>query len=220
MDVGQLKAHFRRQIDDVQSPYLVDDEAFYAYLNEAQQEACIRANLIRDKSSTFCTIAVTEGKDVYAIHPSIYAIRYASFVDSAGRVTTLAPTSPDEMDQQTPGWREQSDKPKWFIHQDTYIELVNTPSENGTLKLDVYRLPLEDIAGDSDELEIAWVHHLSLLHWVVAKSFSIPDSDLLQPGKAAEYELKFTQVFGHRPSANQRRRQYANTPHRNKVSPL
>lgn len=220
MDVGQLKTHFRRQIDDVLLPYQVDDESFYAYLTEAQQEACIRANLIRDKSSSFCTIPVTAGKDVYVIHPSIYAIRYASFVDSAGRVTTLSSTSADELDHFLANWREQSDKPKWFIHEDTTVELAHSPSENGTLKLDVYRLPLEDIASDGDELEIAWSHHLSLLHWVMAKAFSIPDSDLFQPGKASEHEMKFIQLFGHRPSANQRRRQYRDTPHRNKVSPL
>jgi hypothetical protein len=147
MDVGQLKQHFRRQIDDTVTPYLVSDQAFYEYLTEAQQEACIRSDLISDKVSSFCSIAVTAGKSVYSLNSLIYAITYAEIVDGNGIAEPLASTTEKVLDQWSKYWRSQSEKPRWFIQSDNTIELVPKPTENATLKIECYRMPIEDIAG-------------------------------------------------------------------------
>lgn len=58
-----------------QTDLLTLDEDLKEWLNEAQDEACVRARLIREESlAEVCRIPLTVGTHTYALHPSVYEI--------------------------------------------------------------------------------------------------------------------------------------------------
>lgn len=68
---------------------------------------------------------------------------------------------------------------------------------------------------DDDEPEIAEVHHINLLDWVLFRAYSKPDADAFDPNRSADSMKSFSDYFGKRGTADLRRRQNANRPHRN-----
>jgi hypothetical protein len=121
------------------------------------------------------------------------------------------------MDRIKPNWRSDTGKSEWFIQHDNTLELIDNPNTTYTLKLEVYRLPLESMSSAGDEPEIQRNHHRSLVEWALYRRFSQPDIDIQDMGRANDHLKKFTAIFGNRPSADNQRSNYANRPHRNKV---
>lgn len=220
MTVAELRDVFRARLDDLVAPYLISDALFLDYLNEAEEEACIRAELLRDKSSAFCSIAVTATDEEYTLDSSIFAIAKAYLVDAGNSKSALISTEDSMLDVLDPNWRGRVEKPKWFIHRDSSIELTPVPNDDYTLKLEVYRLPIASMALDTDSPEINRIYHRYLLYWALHRAYLVPDSDIFDERKAAQNESEFTKLFGFRPMANTRKKQYRNIPHRNQPSPI
>ena len=86
-----------------------------------------------------------------------------------------------------------------------------------TLYLEFFRIPARRVSCMDSRFEINEIHHLHLVDWVLHKAYSKPDVDTLNPGKAKDAEGRFIASFGKRPSADLRRRQNANRPHRNRL---
>ena len=55
MNLEQLKATARSRADDLQPDYLWSDDEWTEYANDAQQQACRRARLIIDSTTTAIT---------------------------------------------------------------------------------------------------------------------------------------------------------------------
>jgi len=215
MLVKELEDLYRNQFEDTVSvKYFLSLKLFLDYLNEAEEEAAFRKNLLFDKTSSFCTIAVTSGVSTYLLNDCIYALVYASIVDANGIISVLTPTDRIEEDRIRPDWRTLTQRPDSFIQHDTSLEILPIPDAAYTLRLECYRLPLDKI---TSEPEIHRNHHRSLVDWVLYRAYSTPDADMQDANKAGYYLSKFTSVFGLRPSADNRRKHYANRPHRNKV---
>lgn len=133
MNVKELRALYRTHIDDSAANYFYTDEIFLTFLNEAVDEACIRANLIFDKTSSFCTIPVIGGQSVYSIDPAIYRIDYASITDANGTVAPLFITDYLSLDQDYPLWRTELTESKYLVHNDTNIEIVQPPVKQSVI---------------------------------------------------------------------------------------
>ena len=206
--VSELEKLFRWQVDDTTPEYRVSPDEFRVYLKEAQDEAVKRKNLLFDKSSAFCTVAVAAGKAVYPLHRSIYAIAYASIDGEPLEVKDRI-----DLDRLRPDWRTLSEKPCQLVHYDTSVELVPSPDKAYTLKLEAYRYPL---CCDPDELEINQAHHRDLLHWVKYRAYSRPDIDIFDPDAAAKCERKFIGIFGYDVDGDDKRDWYGNVAHVNK----
>lgn len=217
MTLGELIAAFRRDEDDNRVPPLWADADLTKWFNEAQEEACVRASLIFDDSSAVTELALTAGASAVAIDPSIIAITKARIVDSGGRVTYLWPSDRIEQDRRDPRWRETTGLPTAFIHNDKSVTFNRIAEASYTVRFEVYRLPSAPMVGDDDEPEIAAPHHARLVDWVRHKAYSIPDSDLVNVGKAQSALVAFEGYFGPRPQANESRARYANRPHRVKA---
>ena len=217
MTVAELESLFRNQLGDSVPDYFVSQSLFIDYLNEAEEEAAFRKNLLFDKTSTFCTLPVVANTTVYTLDSRIYAVCYADIYGTDLIRTRLTPTDRIEMDRIKQDWRSDIGKPEWFIQYDNTIELITTPDITYTLKLEVYRLPLEAMSSSGDEPEIQRNHHRSLVDWALYRAFSSPDLDTQDMGRANDHLKKFTAIFGNRPSADNQHNNYANRPHRNKV---
>lgn len=213
MNLAGLIALFRRDADDNRKPYQFSNSMVIDAMNEAEEEACIRARLIVDSVS----IQAKPGTAQYKLPVHVTEIRYASLTDSGGRVYVLIPTDRLEMDRITPDWRSVEARPAGIIHDDKTITVAPLPDADYTLSLEVHRLPKQPMAADADEPEIAAQHHRQLVHWALFRCLSAPDAETFDPDRAATAEGRFTRYFGKRPDASVRRKQQANRPHHNKV---
>ena len=75
----------------------------------------------------------------------------------------------------------------------------------GTLHIEGYRVPLKALENDTDKPEIHEAHHRHLVHWALHRAFSKPDSETIDPQRAATAEAAFTRYFGPGPDADLRR---------------
>lgn len=107
-------------------------------------------------------------------------------------------------------------KDAWLIQDDTRIRMVPTPTQDGVLQLECYRLPLVPMAANDDTPEIARTHHAKLVHWAIYQGFMKPDSETIDPGRAAASNAAFTAYFGIRTDADTSKAVQANRPHVNK----
>jgi len=209
MNLEQLIQQFRIDADDlVPNPYLWEDEWVVSWLNEAQNEAAIRARLLYEASTpAICEIAVTAGTATYLLHASLYELANLRFkVAGSDRSEPVHIKAREELDRIRPGWRDRSDmQPRFAIQDDTRLTLVDRPSADGVLYLEGYRLPLKPLANDNDKPEIHQAHHRHLVHWALYRAFSKPDADGADPNKAAKAEAAFTKHFGIAPDADMRR---------------
>ena len=219
MTLAELIAAFRTDADDlVANPYLWSDAELTRWANEAEQEAALRAKLLFDASTTaVCQIAVLAGTTSYALHAKVHDVEHARTIDSGGTVTRLTLTDRIELERVRPDWRYETREPRALIRYDGRIELDCIPDANYTLKLEVHRLPLLDMAIDADIPEIAPIHHRHLVKWMLHRAYERPDSETRDPDKSERAEKEFTKVFGRRPDADLRRAQQANRPQFNKA---
>lgn len=220
MTLDELIAQFRVDSDDLETDFLSSDLAVTGWLNEAVEEAAIRARLIHDTTTAaVCSIAVTAGLNSYALHSAIIDITRATFTATGStEEVELDLTDRIEQDRVYPGWRTRTDVPRQAIQNDTTLQLGCLPSTDGTIALECYRLPLaliEDRA--SEEPEIGRIHHRHLVQWALHRCYSRPDAEVFNPGKAAAALAEFTRVFGIRPDADYRRSSQANRPQHNKA---
>ncbi len=220
MTLDELIAQFRLDTFDIELPYLSSDASVTAWLNEAENEACIRARLIYDETTpAVCSIVVTASVAVYPLHASIIDVTRATFTPTGSSTEyVLNLTDRVEMDRCYRDWRTRVDVPRQAIQDDTKFRLGCLPSTAGTIALECYRLPLVNIEDASSESpEIGRIHHRHLIHWALHRCYSRPDAELFDPNKSATALAEFTRVFGLRPDADYRRATQANRPNGNKA---
>jgi len=220
MTLAELIAQFRSDTFDLELPYLSSDADATAWFNEAEQEACVRANLIHDDTTpAVCSIAVTSGVRTYALHPAVIDITRASFTPTGSTTESILHlTDRVEMDRLYSDWRTRVDLPRQAIQTDTKLTLGCLPSTSGTIALECYRLPLVNIEDQvSESPEIGQIHHRHLIQWAQHRCYSRPDAEIFNPNKSATALAEFTRVFGLRPDADYRRTSQANRPHGNKA---
>ena len=228
MTLAELISQFRTDSQDNRAPYLSSDDNVTLWLNEAQEDAAVRANLIFDADTdAVCQIAVVAGTASYSLHTSIFRVTRAAFTPTGSTQDPieLVLTDRKEQDRTRPGWRYLTEEPRHVIVDDTKISFACLPDTSGTLDLEVYRAPLVAMAAAvvgppavaAVGPEIARAHHRFLPLWALHRHFSQPDAEVHDPGRAEKAEKAFTRQFGERPDADLRKSFEANTPHHNKA---
>lgn len=216
MKLSELLARFRTESNDKVQPYFNEDAEVIAWLNDAVEEACLRARLLHEHANPdICRIAVIAGSSQYSLHDSLYELTHIQFDSESGRCNRGIELSSEEMLSKTyySDWRTRQGTPVHAIQSDTGLRLVPTPDENGTLILEGYRLPLVAMTNLDDVPEINKSHHIHLVQWALHKAFSIPDTEFFDANRAQIAEMKFTEYFGERPDADLRRMTREDTPH-------
>lgn len=196
MKARQLIDLARQRLDDTKKPYLWGDDELLAYLDEAQQEACIRTGgLFESESPRITEIDVLEGESVYPLHPSILRIQRASFDGRPVKVVTR-----EWLYRKVAGWETMSGLPYWLICDAAVCRLVPTPDRAAVLKLAVFRLPEDPLRLES-ELEISAPYQIKLIDWVLRCAYLKPDCEQRSDGLSAAAENRFIQTFGEPVSA-------------------
>lgn len=221
MTLDELVKDFRTTTQDNVGPYFLFEQHDVArWLIEAEQEACIRGRLLHESSSSaICEIGVSAGEAVYKLDPALYEIDHLGILEegsSERRPVRLV--SREWLDDNHPSWRDRAGLPGFAIQTDSSIRLVPTPDAVATLKLEGFRLPVRGLTSDkSSKPEISQAHHRHLVNWALHRAFSIPDSETLDLGKAADALVAFTKYFGERPDSDLRRITRHDVEHHNKA---
>lgn len=214
MVLSDLIAAFRQRTNDAVLPYLWDDTSITGFLNEAVTEACIRARLVFDTDSPFLSIPLVANQGEYAIDPSILQNGIVDvYVD--GYAGTSSPgfklhgTDQSVLDRDC--WfkyRSQTGQPRYFMQDGSTLRLAPIPTDTGTMRLAVYRMPTDnevmDTSQDSPIIQSQW--HLRLLDWALYLAYSNNDSDTNNTQRAALAEARFESSFGKRVDANTERK--------------
>ena len=207
MNLEQLIQQFRVDADDLTEPHFWDAEWIAAWLTEAQAEAAIRKRLLYEASNpSVCQIAVAANAATHDLHKSLFELVHLRFqATGAATSSVLSIKAREELDRIRPGWRDETGTPRHAIQDDTRITLVPRPELAGTLHIEGYRVPLKALENDTDKPEIHEAHHRHLVHWALHRAFTKPDSETIDPTRAATAEAAFTRYFGPRPDADLRR---------------
>lgn len=218
MTLGDLIMRVRIEANDNVAPYFWADSTVVDWLNDAVNEACVRGRLLHESQEpAVCDIAVTAGTSVYPLHPALYELTHLRFVPADGSPTvSLVLASTEQLDAFVPEWRDQSGTPRQVVQGDQDLRLTPTPSQDGVLKLEGYRLPLNPMSltrTDTDSPELHTEHHRHLILWALHKGFAIPDMEAFDANRSAQAEAAFTAYFGARPDADLRRITREDVPH-------
>lgn len=204
MNLGQLRQAVRDALDDNETPPLYADAELDRYLNNAVNEACLRARLLQDDSSEICRVALTAGQARYTLAPEILAVRA---VHVAGRSEPLHRVSAAVLDRICPGWAHEEQTPAIptyavFDVGQKILTLHRPPLADGTAYLRVWRQPSEAdwMEEDDDDPVIQIADPESLKHWALHEAYLKKDGELYDAEKSAAHLGLFEARFGKRPS--------------------
>ena len=201
-----LRRRVRLLAQDTTLPYLWQDEDIDDWLNEAQQEAAIRARLLRATPAShpaLCEFSLTAGETAIALPEQLYEISYQEWVIGVER-RPLKLVSREWMDTTLPGWRAMpAAEPDYLVQDRQALEVVPPPIAAGAVLIEGYRLP-EPMVADDEEPGIPLAHHIHLVQWALHVGYSLPDAETFNPGKSQAAEAEFARYFGARPDADLR----------------
>lgn len=202
MQLLSLIELFRSEVDDQTEPYLWSDEDALDYANDAQDEACRRARLLVDSTTTeICHLEVLAADGgIVNLDPRTLFVRRARFANSL----PLRRMNMQDMESYNARWEDvAANTPSYFItdYQTGALRLWPAPLVDDTLMLTVVRLPLLEMNDEQDSPEIAPRFHRSLRFWMMFRAYSKQDSQANDPKKAADALTLFEQEFGKKSSA-------------------
>ena len=201
-----LRRRVRLLAQDTVTPYLWQDEDIDDWLNEAQQEAAIRARLLRATPAShpaLCEYPMAAGETAITVPDQIYEISHQEWAAGSER-RPLKLVSREWMDTTLPGWRAMpAAEPDYLVQDRQQLEVVPPPIADGSVRIEGYRLP-EPMQADNDEPRIPLAHHIHLVQWALHVGYSLPDTETFNPGKSQAAEAEFTRYFGARPDADLR----------------
>ncbi|MOA06630.1 hypothetical protein D3C78_1262800 [compost metagenome] len=220
MTRDELIAEFRVMTRDLVEDYLWQTAWVARWIDQAEAEACLRGRLLYESGDPMlCEIAVAPGVAHYLLHPALYELAHVAWrASGANRREPVKLVSTEWLDDRVRDWRDLAGAPEYVVQGDTGLRLVPQPDADGVLLLEGYRLPVRSVAASgSSTPEIHPAHHIHLLQWVLYRAYSHPDTETLNPGKAAEAERAFSAYFGERPDSDLRRITREDVDHHNKA---
>ncbi len=204
MNLGQLVARCRVGSNDLVKKYLWSDDEWRDYLNEAVDEAAIRAMLIEDDQ---IEIELT-ANDAYGECPGhVWSIRRVFVGDRRMVLVDREMLDASEGD----GWEAQTGTP-WACYEISgKLRFFPIPETSGVARVAAFCTPENPMVSNDDEPECVKNRlHIKLTEWALACAYNKPDSDTFDPGRAAKHEARFEEVFGPRPDEKAMRRKRIN----------
>lgn len=202
MNLAELIEEARERVDDnVPNPYLVSDERWAAFANDAEREAARRARLIVDTSSQqFCRIVLGPNQALYPLDPKVLFVRRARV---EGRESWLRRLSHKDLDPMGTSWLSATGEVEGFVPdlESRKFRPYRIPEVTTIAWLVVVRLPVEDMAQDEDEPEIPEAHHMGLVDWMEHRFYRIQDAEIRDEKAAGDALARFEANFGKRSSA-------------------
>lgn len=204
MTLQELIAEFRAQICDHIEPYFFSDEAIIRWLNEAQNQACMRGRLLlEDDNPSMCRIRLVPNRATVKLHEAMYELVRVELVQGDD-AKPLSIQTREWLDKQHPNWRNDTQTVWAVIQDETTLRVVGKVEQGDMLKVEGYRLP-KVMEGADDTPEIHRASHEQLIAWALYRAFLVVDADVFDPTRAAQSLTQFERYFGLLPDADLRR---------------
>lgn len=190
----------RSEADDNAAPYLWADPEWLEFAVDAENEACRRARLLTDASTTaICNAAIAIGAQTVTLDSRVIFVRR---VQLASQSRPLQSVDSRDLDLNVPNWDTQTGTPRaWVRNWETgKVRLWPIPIATDTARLRVVRLPLVPLASNASP-EIHPRLHRSLVFWMLYRAFSKKDTQTQDDKKAMENLALFEREFGDKSSA-------------------
>lgn len=199
MNLKDIIGEARTMADDKVDGELWSDQEWIRWAAEAEREACRRARLLVDSTSDMLQLQLPAGVPLVKLDPRILFIRRARL---EGR-RFLVRVSHHELDCRSVDWEDERGEPRGYVpDMDTAaFRPYPVPEEDMTVRLTVVRLPMKSLDGLGQVPEIAPHLHMSLVSWMLYRAYSKPDTETLNPKKAADHLAEFEREFGPKSSA-------------------
>jgi hypothetical protein len=215
MNLNSLITTAATRADDLVAGKLWSRAEWTEYANDAQDEACRRARLLVDSTTTaVCSITLVDATPTYNLHDSIIFVRRVRLLQIADNtaLSILKRCHSNDLDREVgPTWQEEQGQPRiWVPDLDGHKFRPYPTPDTGDWKvqLTVTRTALLPAANDTypmqdgeDLPEIRTRHHLGLVNWMLYRAYSKQDSQCYNPKAAAMFLADFENEFGKKSSA-------------------
>lgn len=194
MDFSQIETSIRRTLDDNSvGDKLWSQAEILEYAQDAENEACERADLLVDSTSNLTNISINTSTGTYGLAVTITGIVSAKLEDGT---EPLMETSERVLDLTVPSWRTATGTPRSYIKTPTNSIIVYpVPVTTDTVQMTVSRFPNTPMAvGGSPEVDARY--HAGLLEWILHRAYMKNDSETLNVDKANDHAKKFEAFFG------------------------
>lgn len=193
MDSSDLLAIFRSEMRDEVEPYLWTDADIYRYMDASQKEFCRYAGGIADARSAITSITLVPGQAFYTYSPKIQLLRSITRASDGREIDVL---NIEDIDPKRYSMSENTGPVRAVIlgMDQSTLRCVSVPAEVDTLRLVVYRLPLNTIDDGGVELEIPEVYHPYLMQGMSAKAYLKQDAETFDRTTAAQHDKMFREL--------------------------
>lgn len=200
MTFAEIELSIRRTLDDNStSDKLWSQAEILEYARDAENEACERADLIIDDSSSLTNITVDTSTGTFGIASTVISVMSAKL---ASDNEPLMETSEEVLDKSVAGWRTASGTPRSYVKTPTNkLILYPMPSVADTVNMTVSRFPNTPMTVNGSP-EVGERYHAGLLEWILHRAYMKNDSETLNVGKAEDHRKKFERFFGRKKILN------------------
>ncbi len=174
------------------------------FANEAIKEVALRTQCIRDSGRDtvgLTSYAITAGTNSITVDRRVLSISRVWWDDTVLPAKVLIANSEQFMDEGSSTWRTNTtDAPREFVCERTSrrLQLVGLPTVDGTIMLDVIRLPLEVIEDGVPEIPQQYL--ADCLDHMCALAYMKNDADTKDPDLSLRFAKLFERNVGPRPT--------------------
>lgn len=205
MKLSELLSESRGRLDDRAPPFLWSDPDLTGYINNAVEEAAIRARLIYDeRTPRVVEIGLRPGIAEYPLCAEVLRVDYAILASTGRPIRRVKDRDLHDWDCE---WKNATGTPIAFYERTDRgrgdsLRIYRIPQVADTVMLGLWRLPLCPLKDPDDEPEIPRREHIKLIDWVLREAYMKRDADTYDKDKAERHEALFTASFGPRESAD------------------
>lgn len=183
---AQLLTTFRAEMHDKVAPYFWSNDELLAYMTQAEQLIAQRTMCLQDMSSSATLYEVAEDEPDVVLHPSIYRIRGAWWIEN-GFQHKLEIDSVDSIIAEGFHIYTQKGRPTVMMTGAVTdgVRLYPIPQSSGQLRLAIYRVPLKAMTQDG-KFEIPMQYRAALLDWMKHRALLKHDADTFSHQSASE----------------------------------
>ena len=196
MDFSEIENSVRITADDNSAGDKLWAQAeILEYARDAENEACQRADLLTDETSSFTDITINTSTGTFSISNTITEVLSAKLSLESN---PLMKTSRRVLDLSFSNWPANTSTPRSIFRSATNkITVYPKPIVADTLNMAVSRIPTTPMTlTGSPEVNARW--HPGLLEWILYRMYMKNDSETLNVDKALDHEANFTKIFGER----------------------